>query len=311
MNDPTKGLPRQPSENNSIILTAMELADSDIPVFPVGKNKTPVWAKGKSPNGKDGFHMATTDPDEVEQLFAHSATTGIGMPTGKPSRCTVIDVDCGQGKRHRDQALAWLDEHRDQLRGTTVVRTGSGGLHYYCSYTEGIKNTSDVWAKGVDCRNDGGYVVIPPFMGYRFERQLDPDDWNAPPAPPDRPRKAVEIERRDGRTSPRIIELRNLIRDRVTWHEPARDIIAHLVGAGWSDAEILACTFSWTWDGYQPAETFNTLCVMINGARMKWDKREQPKTTEEARLWKLAELWNRAEPDTRLEFYEMIKGTMP
>jgi len=44
---------------------------------------------------------------------------------------------------------------------------------------------------------------------------------------------------------------------------------------------------------------------------MKWDKREQPKTTEEARLWKLAELWNRAEPDTRLEFYEMIKGTMP
>jgi len=306
MADPSKGLHPNNKRINSIIDTAMRLADNGVPVFPVGAQKTPVWAKGESPNGKDGFHMATMDADDVDELFRHKSTTGIGMPTGAISGVTVIDVDCGKFKRNRDDALAWLEEHRDKLIGTSVVRTASGGYHYYCKYNESFTNTSNVWAKGVDCRNDGGYVVIPPFMGYQFVRQIDPDDWVDPPPAPERSTR-FKVPTNDGQTPPQLIEMRDLIRDRVTWHEPVRDIVAHLVGSGWSDAEILTYTHQWTWPGYDPAETHHQLCVMIAGARNKWARSEEPQTTGAEQLRKLTEIWRRATPDTRKKFRKLIQ----
>jgi hypothetical protein len=274
----------------------------------VSQKKTPVWEKGQSPNGRDGLHAATMDPDEIVELFAHPRTAGIGMPTGKVSRVTVIDVDCGRGKPHRDAAMEWLDGARKSaLWGATVVRTGSGGLHYYMRYREGLKTGANVWAMGVDCRNDGGYVVVPPFMGYRFERQTDPDDWPQVPEPPAARLRRAIVDLKDGKCPTEIMAMRDLIEQGVTWHDPVRDIIAHLVGSGWSDAEILRFTFQWTWAGHQPAETFEQLCVMINGARDKWTRKDDPTTTEEAKLWKLADTWNRSAPDTRKTFFDMIR----
>lgn len=102
--------------------------------------------------------------------------------------------------------------------------------------------------------------------------------------------------------------MHDLVMAGVTWHDPVRDIIAHLVGSGWSDAEILRFTFQWTWTGqHSHAETFDQLCVMINGAREKWARKDDPATTEEARLWKLADTWNRSAPETRKTFFEMIR----
>lgn len=297
-----------PSLQDKIVNVALRLADNGLPVFPVSEKKTPVWEKGQSPNGRDGLHAASLDPDEIEALFAHPRTAGIGMPTGKASRVTVIDVDCGRGKPHREAAMEWLEANRKTtLWGATVVRTGSGGLHYYCRYREGLKTGTSVWAMGVDCRNDGGYVVVPPFMGYRFERQTDPDDWPAVPEPPAARLRRTIVDRKDGRCPPEIVAMRDLIAGKVTWHDPVRDIIAHLVGSGWSDAEILRWTFQWTWPGYNPAETFDQLCVMITGARDKWTRKDEPSSTEEARLWKLADTWNRSAPETRKAFYDMIR----
>lgn len=296
------------SIQDQIVNAALRLADNGVPVFPVSPKKTPVWEKGQSPNGRDGLHAASTDPDEVEALFSHPRTTGIGMPTGKKTGVTVIDVDCGRGKPHRDAAMAWLDGARKSLLwGSTVVRTGSGGLHYYCRYKEGLKSGANVWAMGVDCRNDGGYVVVPPFMGYKYERETDPEDWPLVPDPPAERMKRTIVDLKDGKCPPEIMALRDLIEKGITWHDPARDIIAHLVGSGWSDAEILRFTFQWTWAGHHPAETFDQLCVMINGARDKWTRKDDPTSTEEARLWKLADTWNRSAPETRKTFFEMIR----
>lgn len=304
-NKPTQG---QRQDHMSLIDAAMEAADNGIPVFPVGRQKTPIWPKGKSPNGRDGFHAASTEADDIEALFDHPHARGIGMPTGRASNVTVIDVDCGANKKNRNDALAWLDQWRDRLRATTVVRTGSGGLHYYCQYTPGIPNASNVWAKGVDCRNDGGYVVIPPFMGYEFKRQIDPEDWCAPPpAPQSAVRRRAIPDAKDGQTPPQIAEMHDLIMSGTTWHDPVRDIIAHLVGAGWSDAEILRQTFTWTWKGHSPRETFDQMVVMINGARQKYDTESRPKTTHEARLSMFANLWNESTPETRREIADMIR----
>lgn len=294
---------------DQIVNAALRLADEGIPVFPVSSKKTPVWEKGQSPNGRDGLHAATMDSDEVEALFAHPRTAGIGMPTGKATRVTVIDVDCGRGKPHRDAAIEWLDGARKTtLWGSSVVRTGSGGLHFYCAYREGLKSGANVWAMGVDCRNDGGYVVVPPFMGYRWERQTEREDWPQVPEPPAARLRRTIVDLKDGKCPPEIAAMHDLVMAGVTWHDPVRDIIAHLVGSGWSDAEILRFTFQWTWTGqHSHAETFDQLCVMINGAREKWTRKDDPASTEEARLWKLADTWNRSAPATRKTFFEMIR----
>jgi hypothetical protein len=46
---------------------------------------------------------------------------------------------------------------------------------------------------------------------------------------------------------------------------------------------------------------------MITGARDKWTRKDEPSSTEEARLWKLADTWNRSAPETRKAFYAMIR----
>ena len=294
-----------------IVNTAMEIADSGIPVFPVNIRKMPAWTLEELglERGQGGFKIATTDPDEIERLFSHPQTTGIGMPTGKTSGCTVIDVDCGKGKKHQAEATAWLDQHRQSsLWGSAVVRTASGGLHYYCRYTEGLKNAASVWADGVDCRNDGGYVVIPPFMGYRWVRQTEKEDWPAPPAVPSgRQRGPIRIEPHKGETPEQIVAMARLIKDGVTWHDPVRDIVAHLVGSGWSDAEILRFTFQWTWAGFDARTTFEDLCIMIAGARAKWSKDQEPVTTDQARIDAFAGIWNRSSPAARKVIADMVR----
>ncbi len=188
--------------NSSDILNkALELADEGTPVFPVSKQKRPALSKARVDalfgDGKYGFHMASTDPEKIEVMFSENGITGIGMPTGKVSNCTVIDVDCGKGKKHRDRATAWLEKNKGTvLWGTGVVRTGSGGLHYYCAYTEGVKTSASVYADGVDVRNDGGYVVVPPFMGYKWERQPEVEDRPKAPEVPEDRRRGEHIDPR-------------------------------------------------------------------------------------------------------------------
>lgn len=304
-------------QNTDIVNTAIEMAEDGYPVFPVGHNKRPPYSNKDLglKRGEGGLKLASTDPEKVEKLFTDprwaGRVTGIGMPTGKLSNCTVIDVDCGTGKEHRDSAVQWLESQRKgPLWGAAVVRTGSGGLHYYCAYTEGIKTGASVYADGIDIRNDGGYVVVPPFMGYKWERQTDRDDWpSAPPVPEQRQRGSISAPENSGVTPPQIIEMARLIRDRVTWHEPVRDIVAHLVGSGWSDAEVLKFCFQWSWSGYEPRETFETICVMIQGARDKWEKKngKAPVDIEEIRAEKLLNAWDKCSPETRREFLDMVQ----
>ncbi len=102
-----------------------------------------------------------------------------------------------------------------------------------------------------------------------------------------------------------------LIRENVTWHEPVRDIVAHLVGSGWSDAEILRHSFGWTWSGYDARETFDQLCVMIQGARDKWDRQTGKIKTDtgQAQIDMVVTIWNRMEPKTRKVFLKAVGET--
>lgn len=269
-----------------ILDTALEMADEGIPVFPVGFRKTPVWSNKMLglERGQGGLKVATTDHDRLEYLFtdpmvAHRVT-GIGVPTGRITKMTVVDVDCGEGKENADSAIAWLDEHRSALRGAKAIRTQSGGLQYYCRYTPEIPSAGNVWAPGVDCRNDGGFVVVPPYMGYSVARHIDPDDWPSPPPIPEalkKGRQKSDAEYHGGEVPEEVqtlIKIMNAAKgDDDGWHTAAVRLTAHLVGAGWSDAEILRYAVQWTKGGYTHRETFEDLTVMVAGARAKWTRK--------------------------------------
>lgn len=297
-------------DGNSILEAALELCE-EIPVFPVSAKKTPALSKKRVDelfgDGKYGLHMATQDPDKVEVLFSQPRVTGIGMPTGKISGCTVIDVDCGTGKKHAETAKAWVEANRrEKLWSTSVVRSPSGGIHYYCRYTDKVKTGTDRWAKGVDCRNDGGYVVIPPFMGYTWQRRVDRDDW---PEPPPAIEQVIEKPQHfSGDTPEHIKAMIKAINSGEEWHAPVRDIVAHLVGSGWSDAEILRMSAQWTKQGFTHRETFEDLCVMINGIRVKIEKAKQPTDTEQVRIDKMVSIWNRMTPEGRTFVLGLLNG---
>lgn len=134
---------------------ARHLARAGVPVFPC----VPL---GKQPLTRRGFLDASADPGRVAQWWGRWPEANIAMPAGAPSGIVVVDVDVhasGSGfdafERARSAGLvdgwAWL------------VRTPSGGLHAcYPSKPGEDQRCWQIPSQHVDCRGDGGYVVLPP-----------------------------------------------------------------------------------------------------------------------------------------------------
>ncbi len=121
--------------------TAKELADSDIPVFPCNRDKTPMTAHG--------FYDASTDHSRIALFFRDPAAL-IAMPTGLASNIDVIDEDPKNGGD-----LSTLGP----IPMTAVARTRSGGRHVFFRHRDGVKNTTGL-RRGIDVRGEGGYVVL-------------------------------------------------------------------------------------------------------------------------------------------------------
>ena len=117
-------------------------------VIPVGKDKKPLinWKEYQN-------RIATIG--EIDQWFETYPDMQIGIVTGKISRIIVVDIDSP------DLDLSWLPK-------TAIVKTGSGGMHYYYSYVEGCGNKARI-KDFIDIRGDGGYVVAPPSSNLKGE----------------------------------------------------------------------------------------------------------------------------------------------
>jgi hypothetical protein len=117
--------------------------------------------QGKHPRVAGGLKEASRDLEKIEQWFGPDAPpSNIGVVTGEISGITVIDIDIGEGKFGAESWAEAIKDHGEPQ--TLMAETGSGGMHVVFQYNSALKTASNVLGKGVDCRNDGGYIVAAP-----------------------------------------------------------------------------------------------------------------------------------------------------
>lgn len=140
---------------------ALKLAEMGLPVFPAVPNK-------KTPATDHGFKDASVDPDRLRRWWTATPNFNIGMRTGLPETCTVLDVDIKNGAGGPD-SLAKLVEAHGPLPPTAQIRTPSGGMQYLFRFEPGIRNSASAIAPGIDVRGEGGYILAPPSAVTREE----------------------------------------------------------------------------------------------------------------------------------------------
>lgn len=136
----------------------------ELPVFPLRPNE-------KLPATPHGFKDASTHELTICQWWKDQPAANVALPTGEASGFLVLDIDT----RHDGlETLARLQSAYEELPPTRMVRTPSGGFHYYFKWQPGLTNSNKglkVYGPGLDVRGEGGYVVLPPSVidGKRYE----------------------------------------------------------------------------------------------------------------------------------------------
>lgn len=125
------------------------------------------WLAARSSPSGENWGM-TNDPDQLQQIFSNpqwQAKCGIGLPTGAVNDLFVIETDTLQG--HGVDGLASFkrfESERGRLPQTLMSRSPSGSIHRFFNHPGGrIKSFDSIHGyAGIDCKGDGGMVVIPP-----------------------------------------------------------------------------------------------------------------------------------------------------
>ena len=113
----------------------------------------------------------------------------VGILTGSASGIAVIDIDNHNGVDGLGNLKEFLEMYDIELPKTKVVKTPSGGLHYYFKLDEKYNETQFIQnhpqLQGVDFQTHGRYVVAPPsqinYMYYKKVRDVEladlPEKW--------------------------------------------------------------------------------------------------------------------------------------
>jgi len=111
--------------------------------------------KGKHPACANGRTSASNDIDKVLSLWQARKCLNVGVATGEPSNCFVLDIDGEVGETD----LAALETTHGKLPDTLQQTTGRG-RHIFFKYPDvKVPNRSKVIGDKIDVRGEGGYVV--------------------------------------------------------------------------------------------------------------------------------------------------------
>lgn len=146
-------LQSEPSANSTLLDAALRYAARGFHVFPTRITKAPFCAHGV----KD----ATIDPEQIARWWAQWPNAGIGLACGAISGVWALDVDTDKGGQ---LSLEDLEMTHGVMPDTLESATGGGGRHLFFRAPVGvrIRNSVSSIGAGLDCRGDGGYVVLPP-----------------------------------------------------------------------------------------------------------------------------------------------------
>lgn len=144
----------------SFLKSALELADLGFHIFPLDINTK------NQPIIKDYKNRATKDPEQIKKWWTNSATGeeipyNIGISTSHyncSQALLVVDVDNKNGKNGSDEALK-LELQGHYFEPTFSQVTPTGGEHLVYKVPQAVKQGSDVLARGLDIRSQGGYIV--------------------------------------------------------------------------------------------------------------------------------------------------------
>ena len=134
--------------------------------------------QGKHPRTTKGFKAASCDKTQIEKWFSpKAALSNVGIVTGEISNLTVLDIDTSEGKLGAQSWQQLIADKGEPL--TLMARTGSGGMHVLFLYNSALRTGTNVLGKGIDCRNDGGYIVASPSR-HRSGRTYEWENWGTP-----------------------------------------------------------------------------------------------------------------------------------
>lgn len=168
----------------------MHLTNESIPAvfMAAGFRLAPRYTIAGEPKRIKGWQTrATTIADELHQLIqeatqsvAYFIERGIANEDDRvcdfivvpPKRFAIIDIDNKNGKSGSDNWARLLDAlGDDRVESPVVIKTKSGGFHYYfrtdCDYVKSVANFAGY--VGVDVRGQRGHVVLP----YRIGTEAD------------------------------------------------------------------------------------------------------------------------------------------
>jgi hypothetical protein len=107
-----------------------------------------------------------TEAEIREAWSGFRSTSNVGIATGDESGFFALDIDPDKGGLESAKRLA--EEHPEGFGTTRVVKTGSGGFHYYYALPPDFEVTNARGRlkayPGIDVRGKGGQVVAPPSV---------------------------------------------------------------------------------------------------------------------------------------------------
>lgn len=141
-------------------------------------------------NGKAPLVAGAFGGEHYKLIQAWAQEGGnVGVLTGSASGIAVIDIDNHNGVDGMGNLKEFLDTYDIELPTTQVIKTPSGGYHYYFKLPDTYNETQFIQnhpqLEGVDFQTHGRYVVAPPSQidgnYYKVVRDVEiaelPEKW--------------------------------------------------------------------------------------------------------------------------------------
>lgn len=138
---------------------------------------------GKHPRINGWSAKATTNWRQVREWWTRFPQANIGLACGERSGIFVLDIDCHTPEQSGYETLEEWQAQYGAVPETPTSLTGSGGQHLFFRSPQARLTIQAGIGPGVDYRNTGGLVILPPSLHAAGRRYA----WEASSHPLDLP----------------------------------------------------------------------------------------------------------------------------